>query len=179
MRPALFQPRQLLRTVKEHLPIPLRRVLRDARTRFRALAAGGRSVGAYRVSSLPLIGVLLSKFMVARLLDRHPDRRGVVIYPPYVRYSLLLQRPQQLLRALAERGYLAIFCTNDPSSDCVSGIRQVHPNLFVSALPLRAFRSIRRPVVYLSRVANWRRILTEIRGREPCVFYDYIDHLSV
>jgi 2-polyprenyl-3-methyl-5-hydroxy-6-metoxy-1,4-benzoquinol methylase/glycosyltransferase involved in cell wall biosynthesis len=117
---------------------------------------------------------------LAKILDMHRAVKGVVIYPPFVSYSLLRQRPHQLGRALAEQNYLFFFCTGDPPSDKVDGFRQLAENFYLCNVPPEVFRIVRDPIVYISRPAGWRQKVEEVAGTHTArIFYDWIDALPI
>ncbi len=118
-------------------------------------------------------------FYQARLheiLERYPDRRGLIVYPPTHDWSFMFQRPHQMARALARRGWLYFYCTRNGRSDAVFGFRQVEPGLFVAHVPQETFRVLERPVVYLGAAWNisWLPYFDA-----PRVVYDHYDDLEV
>jgi len=111
------------------------------------------------------------------ILNRHPDRRGVMVYPPTIDWSIdLFQRPQQLAIGLSAAGYLFIFCTPTPGTDNLAGFRYLGPNLYAYHGPLEIFDEMPAPIVWISR-ADLRRHLRHFS--RPWVVYDWIDDLSV
>jgi glycosyltransferase involved in cell wall biosynthesis len=113
---------------------------------------------------------------VAAILAAHPERKGVVIYPPTHDWGFMFQRPHQLARAFARQGYVFFFCTNNERADAVVGFEQVEPGLYVSAAPLESFAQVERPMVYIG--SPWHRPLVELFNH-PLVIYDHYDDLEV
>ncbi len=110
------------------------------------------------------------------VLEARVERAGdVVIYPPTVHWGRLQQRPHQILRELARRGLVAVFCTPPAGADGVDGLREVEPNLFLCSEPA-LLTGIERPVLWV----NWTVAGAYVPlFRRPRVVYDYIDELDV
>ena len=109
------------------------------------------------------------------ILDSHPHAPGVVIFPPTIGWNIsLFQRPHQLARAFAERGFLVFFCTVD-NFDNVKGFKQVSPGLYLSDSPWAVFDLVRRPLVFT--LPYNREYLFQFR--QPLVVYEVIDDLDV
>ena len=132
----------------------------------------GSGVARYRYARYSL--------QIRVILKRHRSVKGVVIYPPYVAYSLLRQRPHQLGMALAEQGYLFFFCTTDRQRDGVDGFRRIEGTFYLSSAPLEIFRAVKEPTVYISYAPFWRQTVKAITGGgRATIFYDWIDDLAV
>jgi glycosyltransferase involved in cell wall biosynthesis len=132
----------------------------------------GSGVARYRYARYSL--------QIRVILRRHRSVKGAIIYPPYVSYSLLRQRPHQLGMALAEEGYLFFFCTTDGQGDGVDGFRQIEGSFYLSSAPLEIFRAVKEPTVYISYAPFWRQTVEAITGRgRATIFYDWIDDLAV
>lgn len=63
---------------------------------------------------------------INRILVERSDRRGIVVYPPAVPWEPQ-QRPQHLLKAFAEAGYLCFFC----DSGINEAIVEIEPNVLL------------------------------------------------
>jgi teichuronic acid biosynthesis glycosyltransferase TuaH len=155
----------------DRLVLVLRRVAEHARhpTGF------VREVAARAVNRLPR--PLWTRRL--RAIVQSAAARGVVVYPSSVSYSFLRQRPHQLGRALAERGYLFFFCTTDPR-DGAPGFRRLAPNFYLCSAPLEVFQAVDHPIVLITRPAGWRRLVQRISaGGGARIVYDWIDDLAV
>jgi len=151
------------------------------------LKRGARHGRAYAeaISQTIELGVARGRYPSAamqlrRILKEYTGTKGVVVYPPFVEYSSLRQRPHQLGRALADQGYLVFFCTRDPRRDDVSGFRKLSENFYVSSAPRGVFGIVDDPIIYLSRPRGWRETVRRLTGSEKArIFYDWIDDLGV
>ena len=112
---------------------------------------------------------------VADLERRARDAKGVVIYLPTVRWGFLFQRPQQLMRQLARKGYLCLFCTPLPEDDEVDGLKEVEPNLLLCS-DVRLLLKLANPIIWLNWPIN-RAYLPFFEGAR--VVYEFIDELDV
>jgi GT2 family glycosyltransferase len=111
-----------------------------------------------------------------RILAEHPHKKGVVIFPPTIGWSItLFQRPHHLARALARLDYLVFFCERDFESDYQTGFRKQESNLYLANVPFEVFDLVDRPVV-ITYVYNAETIYS---FRKPVVVFDHIDDLSV
>lgn len=106
----------------------------------------------------------------------HPQALGIVVYPPTHDWGSMFQRPHQVARAFAKRGYLYFFCTNNEVFDRIVGFKEVEPNLFVCHVPLETFSALDRPVVYVG--SPWHRG-SLATFNHPFVIYDHYDDLKV
>jgi glycosyltransferase involved in cell wall biosynthesis len=108
-------------------------------------------------------------------LDRYPEAPRVVIFPPTIGWNIsLFQRPHQLARAFANKGFLVFFCT-EAQVDNVKGFRQVSPGLYLTNVPWGVFDLIERPVVFT--LPYNREYLFQLR--QPVIVYEVIDDLDV
>ena len=109
------------------------------------------------------------------ILDLHPDAPGVVIFPPTIGWNIsLFQRPHQLARAFAQKGFLVFFCT-EYSGDDVQGFKEVNERLYLAKGPWKALDLVENPVV-LTLPYN-REFLSHFR--QPHIVYEVIDDLDV
>jgi len=107
------------------------------------------------------------------------EYKGIIIYPPTVNWRFpLFQRPHQIFRVLAEKGYLCFFCVPHPEQDGVEGLKEVQENLFLCGnVPLlHTFLKDEEVIIW----ATWtpHKVFYEHfpNGR---LLYDFIDELNV
>jgi glycosyltransferase involved in cell wall biosynthesis len=99
----------------------------------------------------------------------------VAIFPPTIGWNIsLFQRPHQLARAFADKGFLVFFCT-DAQIDNVKGFKQVSPRLYLANAPWGVFDLVERPVVFT--LPYNREFLFQLR--QPVTVYEVIDDLDV
>ncbi|MFN2119590.1 MAG: hypothetical protein ACK2T0_04315, partial [Anaerolineales bacterium] len=105
----------------------------------------------------------------------HGDAPGIVAFPPTIGWSIsLFQRPHQLARSFAKRGWLAFFGIDD-TIHRVQRFEQVDTNLYLARFPDVVFAEAASPLVftlpyncgYLSHF------------RQPHVIYEVIDEIEV
>lgn len=111
-----------------------------------------------------------------QILEAHPDRRGVIVYPPTHDWGYMFQLPQQMARVFARQGFVYFYCTNNDVTDDVIGFREVEPNLYISYVPLETFRLLQQPIVYIG--SPWHRNVLKLFD-QPTIIYDYYDDLKV
>jgi glycosyltransferase involved in cell wall biosynthesis len=116
------------------------------------------------------------KPQLQQILDAHPDRKGIIVYPPTHDWGYMFQLPQQMARVFARRGYLFFYCTNNEVTDDVIGFGEVEPNLVVSHVPLETFGGLQKPILYLG--SPWHRRAIKLFN-QPLIIYDYYDDLKV
>ena len=58
---------------------------------------------------------------LAEVLRQSENRKGIVIYPPFIDWNWMRQRPQQLMAQFAQAGYLSLFCSPKVRSDLFRG----------------------------------------------------------
>jgi teichuronic acid biosynthesis glycosyltransferase TuaH len=110
------------------------------------------------------------------ILERHPNRQGVIVYPPTHDWGFMFQRPHQMARALARQGYLYFFCTPNERNDTVIGFQEIEPFLYLAHIPMESFLSLEAPLVYVGSPWN----LEMLRYFEhPVVIYDHYDDIEV
>jgi len=122
------------------------------------------------------------------ILDQHPQRKGIIIYPPTHDWGYMFQLPQQMARQFARLGYLYFYATINEIVDDVTGFRQVEPNLFLSHVPFETFQMLASNVGDRSRPTPDRLILYIGSPwnrkylpffTDPTVIYDHYDDLAV
>jgi len=92
-----------------------------------------------------------------------------------VDWSWMVQRPQQLARALAARGGLVFYVTGQMRTDRVDGFAEVGEGLYLCA-DFALLRRIAHPIVI---APNLRRLAEVSRLRHPFVIYDVLDVLEI
>ena len=86
----------------------------------------------------------------------------------------LFQRPQQLARALARCGAL-VFYIQPPAFEREGAITEIESRLFLSAVPVEAFREM-EDVWHYVLTWNARRYLPAFE--RPRIIYDYVDDIA-
>ncbi|MEN6450150.1 MAG: glycosyltransferase [Thermoguttaceae bacterium] len=110
-----------------------------------------------------------------QILQETQDRKGIVIYPPFIDWTWMRQRPHQLMREFAEAGYLSLFCSPLYKTDSFRGFVRVAERLYLcdSLAPLYALPD---PILLISWTGHWEATK---RFHWPTVIYDYLDDLGV
>ncbi len=109
------------------------------------------------------------------ILDLYPDVPGVVIFPPTIGWNIsLFQRPHQLARAFAKKGFLVFFGTEYPADD-TKGFKQVSEGLYLANAPWAVFDLVERPIIFT--LPYNRDYIFHLR--QPQVVYEVIDDLDV
>ena len=103
------------------------------------------------------------------------DCKGVVVYPPFIDWGWMRQRPHQLMAQFAEAGYLALFCSPRRRTDAFDGFVRVDERLYLCD-GLDPLVRLPNPILLVNRTGHWHTIK---RFRSPLVIYDYLDDLSV
>lgn len=109
------------------------------------------------------------------VLRETEGRRGIVVYPPFIDWNWMRQRPHQLMEQFAKAGYLSLFCSPRTRTDWFRGFKREGEFLYLcdSLAPLY---DLPRPIV----LTNWTGHCGTIeRFRSPVVIYDYLDDLGV
>jgi glycosyltransferase involved in cell wall biosynthesis len=107
------------------------------------------------------------------------EHEGIVIYPPTINWEIpLFQRPHQIMRVLAERGYLCFFCVPNPDQDGVDGLKKVQENLYLCGdIPLlHTCLEDRKVILWSSNTVH--KVFREY-FHQAFLIYDYIDELNV
>ncbi|MCL4395174.1 MAG: glycosyltransferase [Chloroflexi bacterium] len=104
-----------------------------------------------------------------------PNAAGTFVFAPSIGWSTsLFQRPQQLARALARRGYLVFYAELFDPNDAI-GFRPVSEGLYDCNVFADSFRVLKNPIV-VAHTYN-RYYLSNFRS--PRVVYDFLDDLKV
>lgn len=115
--------------------------------------------------------------LMGHLLARKYER--IFIYPPTINWGFhLFQRPHQIFRVLAEKGYLCFFCVPDPEPDGVDGLKEAQENLFLcgNMSLLRTFLGDKETIIWTTWTPH--KIFCEYFPKSR-VIYDFIDELNV
>jgi glycosyltransferase involved in cell wall biosynthesis len=128
------------------------------------------------------------KNQLQQILTQHPDREGIIVYPPTHDWGYMFQLPQQMARQFSRRGFLYFYCTLNERTDDVIGFRQVEPNLYLCHVPFDVFSMLSqaskgesqpgsvKPILYIGSPWN-RKYLSYLT--EPVIIYDHYDDLAV
>lgn len=110
-----------------------------------------------------------------QVLRETEGRKGIVIYPPFIDWNWMRQRPHQLMAQFAEAGYLSLFCSPKVRSDWFRGFKRLDERLYLCD-SLDSLYGIPNPILLTSWTGHWETIK---RFQSPVVIYDYLDDLSV
>jgi len=124
-------------------------------------------------------GAVRDAAALAAWRDRHPQR-PLIVLPPLVDWDMtLFQRPQHMARALAEAGFLYLFCVRG-ERDRVAGLRELAPGLaltdrfdLASALPGPKLWH-----VYSTDLVHDLPSLRARMGPDDAIVYEYIDRID-
>ena len=109
-------------------------------------------------------------------LASHPDRKGVILFAPSANWNTpLFQRPHQLAIALAEMGYLALYCVYIDSPDEVETFREIRPNLILCRVPPQTFRGFDE-IATVSFTHNYPWVK---RAGSRRIIYELIDKFEI
>jgi polysaccharide pyruvyl transferase CsaB len=110
------------------------------------------------------------------ILAAHPDRAGIIVYPPTHDWGYMFQRPHQIARAFARKRYLFFFCTDNKRTDAVAGFQKIEPYLYVCHVPMETFAETGGPIIYVG--SPWHRETAALFDGSRVV-YDHYDDLDV
>ncbi|KZE65166.1 hypothetical protein AV545_04380 [Paenibacillus jamilae] len=104
-------------------------------------------------------------------------KQKIILYPPTLNWDFLTQRPQQIVKQFARRGWTVIFCNNTQSD---KQPEEVEPNLFVyhnfeEVLKLIKHRSIKVDIFYYTW-AKSAQYVEDIKAKIN--IYDSVDSFS-
>lgn len=110
------------------------------------------------------------------LLASRPERKGVIIFAPSANWTTpLFQRPHQMAMALAELGYLVLYCVFIDSPDDVETFREIQPNLVLCRAPAQVFHGLDEAVT-VSYTHNYGWVK---RSRPTRIIYELIDKFEI
>ena len=112
---------------------------------------------------------------LAEVLRQSEDRKGIIVYPPFIDWSWMRQRPHQLMMQFAQAGYLSLFCSPKARSDLFRGFMRLDERLYLCD-SLDPLYDLPDPVLLTGWTGHWQTIK---RFRSPLLIYDYLDDLSV
>jgi glycosyltransferase involved in cell wall biosynthesis len=112
---------------------------------------------------------------LAQVLRETADRKGIVIYPPFIDWNWMRQRPHQLMAEFAKAGYLSLFCSPKARLDWFRGFKRLEERLYLCD-SLDSLCDLPNPILMASWTGHWETIR---RFRAPLVIYDYLDDLGV
>lgn len=125
----------------------------------------------------PRQALSMSHTSLPRILKaRLDDTQGVVVFPPSIGWANpLFQRPQQLARAFAKRGFLTVLdCSNSP--DEIDGLQEVEFNLFLFRGFSQELHALPKPIIW---TFTYNFHLSDNFPTGAYRVYDWIDDLSV
>lgn len=149
---------------------------------------GGFSAGVRERPAAYIRQIEHYQSQLLHILEQHPQRKGIIVYPPTHDWGFMFQLPQQMARQFARRGYLYFYATINEKTDGVIGFRQVDPNLFICHVPFETFRLCEqvsrdqpqpesgKPILYIGSPWNQKYLAT---FTDPEVIYDHYDDLAV
>ncbi len=122
---------------------------------------------------------------LAATVARHPDRKGIFIFAPSANWTTeLFQRPHQMALALAQSGYLVLYCVFIDSTDDVDILREIDTNLILCRVPPEFFADAAAQqglealadAVTLSYTANYPWVR---RSKAKRIAYELIDQFEI
>jgi hypothetical protein len=136
----------------------------------------GFSLGVFNRPTVEARRISHHAQQLTKILDEHPNRKGVIIYPPTHDWGFMFQSPHQLARAFADKGYVYFFATKNEKTDAVLGLHPVAPNLYLNHVPMETFKQVEGPIVIIG--SPWGRHLLDCFDR-PRVIYDHYDEIEI
>lgn len=116
------------------------------------------------------------EYKLEQFLKKYKENKGVVIYLPTHDWGFMFQRPQQMARAFAKKGFLWFYCTNNEKVDNVSSFFEAEERLIICNVPIQIFRKIKKTIVYVG--ASF--LVSQLSHFDhPYIIYDHYDDLSV
>jgi|GEM_PF-786383 len=114
---------------------------------------------------------------LAQIIKEHKKRKGIIVYAPTIDWNTPLhQRPHQLARSMAKRGYLVFFCTNNLRYDHVSGFEVAEKNLYITNQTV-LFPRLEKQLILMISWAISKYYMQ--RFSDAFFVYDYMDDLNV
>ncbi len=128
-----------------------------------------------RVRRMRFDGRHASPLSIAQILRENRDRKGILVYPPFIDWSWMRQRPHQLVDHFARAGYLSLYCSPKYWGDQFDGFVRLGERLYLCDA-LDPLFDLPQCLVLVGWTGHWE---TARRFRDPVVIYDYLDDLSV
>ncbi len=118
-----------------------------------------------------------SRHNLDRLLaDCGPEK--ILIYPSFITWdTTFFQRPHQILREFAKRGYKVFFISPDPIRDKALPINQVGDNLFVIS-SVKLLQGLKEAPIIILMTWTMNIVYRQLFPKS-LVIYDWLDHLEV
>ena len=115
-----------------------------------------------------------SSLSLEEILEETEDRKGIVVYPPFIDWTWMRQRPHQLMAQFAKAGYLSLFCSPKRRTDNFQGFVRAAKGLYLcdSLKPLLDIPNC----LLLVGWSGWESVK---QFRSPLTIYDYLDDLGV
>lgn len=111
---------------------------------------------------------------LAQILATYPGREPWVFLPT-IDWGWMMQRPQQLARALANTEQLVFYVTAQMRGDEVTGFRELGKGLYLVS-DISLLHDLHRPIVVAQ---NLDHIASLADFQRPRIVYDYLDALAV
>lgn len=106
--------------------------------------------------------------------------KDIIIYPPTIEWNIpLIQRPQHLAKALAQRGYLFLYCTNNVF-DRVMGYDEIYHNLILTNQYITVLSNVYRGWI-LFQASHSGYTIKDLRNWKLLgykIIYEYIDEID-
>lgn len=127
-----------------------------------------RNYHKWKISLKPQVNEQIQDVLAA-----HPDVRAQIVFPPSLNWDQqLFQRPQQLARALANRGAVVFYTQIQPLENGLS-IQPIANRLYLCSLPLEQFSILEQ---YFAYVLTWNRKYL-LKLNQAHILYDYLDDI--
>jgi SAM-dependent methyltransferase/glycosyltransferase involved in cell wall biosynthesis len=113
-----------------------------------------------------------------KILTRHDQAKGIIIYPPTVDWHIpLLQRPQHMALHLAASGWLYFYCTSN-IYDKVKGFHKIQENLYLTDRYSELLKKVGKFVIVIHSGHPTFTIpeIEELR-KNAIIVYDYLDDI--
>lgn len=110
-----------------------------------------------------------------QVLRETEGRKGIVVYPPFIDWNWMRQRPQHLMAQFAKEGYLSLFCSPRSKVDYFRGFSRIAERLYLCDAVEPLF-GLPKPIVLTGWTGHWGVVE---RFRAPLLIYDYLDDLGV
>lgn len=111
------------------------------------------------------------------IVQDFPDARGLIVFRPIVDWNIpLFQRPQQLAKAFAKKGFLVFYCSpNWKYDDYDSGFTAISDYLYIYHGDHKVFNLLDDYLVFL----NWNIDGALKPFKKAKMIYDYIDRIDL
>ncbi|MFH1746139.1 MAG: glycosyltransferase [Planctomycetota bacterium] len=113
--------------------------------------------------------------MLEKILAAHPERRGIVIYPPLIDWGWMKQRPHQLMLQFARAGFLVFFCPPQTRTDFVGYFSRVAERVYLCGC-IDWLYELHSPIVLVNKPQH-DEVLRHFH--QAYVIYDCLDDLAI